>query len=449
MWKAIKEYIGIGDHRALPESVRRKIQLQQDNSEKLVGVIQLTILVVFSALYIVSPKPQTLLPVLQPIPWFLGIYFLFTLIRLWFAFTRRLPDWLITVSVVMDMTLLMGMIWSFHLQYSQPPSFYLKAPTLLYVFIFITLRALRFEARYIVLSGIVAAIGWFLLMLYAAWFQVGDMPLITRDYVQYMTSNYILVGAEIDKVISILLVTLILAIAVMRARVLLVNSVREASAARSLSRFFDMDVAKQIAGSGEELSPGSGVSREVAIVCIDIRGFTPLSQSMTPGQLVRFITEYQSRIVPAISKNGGAVDKFLGDGLLVTFGAVKKNATYAADALRAVEDIMAAADDWNRERQSDGLPPVGIGAAVATGAVVVGVIGDADRLEFTVLGEAVNLTAKLESHTKHEKVRALASAAAYETAKAQGYDPQTTHRSLARRRVGGVNAPVDIVVLAE
>jgi adenylate cyclase len=374
--------------------------------------------------------------------------FFFTLVRLWLAFRRHMPGWFVSISVIMDMTLLMGMIWSFHLQYNQPASFYLKVPTLLYVFIFIALRALRFDVQYIVLAGVTAAAGWLLLMGYVFSVDLFD-EMITRDYVAYMTSNKILIGAEIDKIVSILVVTGILALAVMRARALLVQSVRETAATQSLSRFFDTSVAKEIADSGIELTPGSGMARDAAIVSVDIRGFTPLTQTMTPGQLVRFITEYQSRMVPVITPHGGAIDKFLGDGLLVTFGAVKKSATYAADALRAIDSIMAAADSWNAERQEQGLPPVGIGAAAASGSIVCGVIGDAERLEYTVLGDAVNVSAKLESHTKQEKVRALATAQAYEAALVQGFDSRPAHRKLVNRSVGGINAPMDIVVLAE
>jgi len=448
MRQTILDILGIGEHRDLPESVRETIRRQQDDSEKLVGIIQFTIIMLFAALYIAAPKPPSMNLMIQPIPWFLGGYFLFTLARLWLAFRHHIPGWFVSVSVVMDMTLLMGMIWSFHLQYNQPPSFYLKAPTLIYVFIFIALRALRFEVRYIVLAGMSAIIGWLLLMGYVISVDLFDQ-MVTRDYVAYMTSNKILIGAEIDKIVSILVVTGILALAVMRARVLLIQSVREAAATQSLSRFFDSTVAKEIAASGEALTPGSGVARNAAIVSIDIRGFTPLTLTMTPGQLVSFITEYQSRMVPVITPHGGAIDKFLGDGLLVTFGAVKKSATYAADALNAIESIMAAADAWNHERYQQGLPPVGIGAAAASGSVVCGVIGDAERLEYTVLGDAVNVSAKLESHTKYEKVRALASAEVYGLALTQGYEPKPAHRHLTARPVGGIHDPMDLVVLAE
>ena len=131
-----------------------------------------------------------------------------------------MPAWFLTLSVAADLTLLMMLIWSFHIQYDQPASFYLKAPTLLYVFIFIALRALRFEARFVLLAGLFSALGWLALVFYVVSIDPQD-NMITRDYVAYMTSNTILLGAVFDKVISILMVTGILCVALVKARKLL------------------------------------------------------------------------------------------------------------------------------------------------------------------------------------------------------------------------------------
>jgi adenylate cyclase len=190
----------------LPERVRQAISDQQDRSEILIGWFQLAVVVTFGTLYLISPKTFSAESPFAPVPWALSFYLGLTVV-----------------------------LWSFHLQYDQPASFYLKAPTLLYVFIFIALRALRFEARYVVLAGVVAALGWGLMILYVVTNDPGDM-MITRDYVQYMTSNSILLGAEFDKIISILVVTAIIAVALQRAKGLLVRSVAEQTAAQELSR---------------------------------------------------------------------------------------------------------------------------------------------------------------------------------------------------------------------
>ncbi|MHA1113411.1 MAG: adenylate/guanylate cyclase domain-containing protein [Alphaproteobacteria bacterium] len=432
----------------LPLRVRETIARQQAASEVLIGWIQFGIVATFATLYAVAPKTFSDDAAFEPVPWVLGAYFVFTLIRLALAYRGHLPGWLLNMSVVVDMALLLVTIWSFHLQYGQPASFYLKAPTLLYVFIFIALRALRFEARYVVLAGIVAASGWLVLMLYAIIVDPMD-NMVTRDYVLYMTSNHVLVGAEFDKIVSILMVTLILAVAIHRARRLLVRSVAEQTAARELSRFFAPEIAERIAQAEEVIAAGQGEARDAAILFVDIRGFTALAAEIPADDVFCLLSDYQSRMVPAVRAHGGAVDKFMGDGIMATFGAVVPSETYAADALRCVDDLMAEVEAWNNARAATGAPRLRIGAAVATGRVVFGAVGDADRLEYTVIGDAVNLAAKLEKHNKQEGVRALATTETLALAGRQGYVPTAEIETRRGRAVAEVDAPLDLAVLAD
>jgi len=441
-WRALT---GADIYQELPERVKGAIRAQQDASEVLIGFVQLAVVLIFGTLWAVSPKTVSSEAAL-PVPITLAAYLVFTLIRLFLARRRRLPEWILALSVVIDMALLLGLIWTFHIQYDQPPSFYLKAPTLLYVFIFIALRALRFEARFVILAGLVAATGWGLMILYVVFEDPANM-MITRDYVVYMTSNSILLGAEFDKMVSILIVTAILAVAIHRARLLLVRSIAEETAARELSRFFSPEIAERIKSSEEQITAGQGVFREAAILTVDVRGFTRLAQEHPADEVMALLTEYQRRVVPVVQANQGVIDKFLGDGILATFGAAAPSSRPAAEALTAVAGILAAIDDWNQTREAAGQDPVRIGAAVATGRVLFGAVGDETRLEYTVIGEPVNLAAKLEKHTKAEGVRALTTLEAYERAAAEGYR-FTGKLDLRRRRpVEGVNDPVDLVVL--
>ncbi len=297
------------------------------------------------------------------------------------------------------------------------------------------------------LTGVVAAAGWLALVFYAVTIEPGD-TMITRNYVEYMTSNSVLLGAEFDKVISILVVTAILAVALARARKLLVRSVVEQAAARDLSRFFAPEIAEKIKSAEHRIGAGQGEAREAAILNVDIRGFTGLAETMDPSALIQLLTEYESRMVPAIHRHGGSVDKFLGDGIMATFGAVVASDAYAADSLRAVDDIVAAAEAWSAERRDAGLDPLRIGAAVAAGRVIFGAVGDETRLEYTVIGDPVNLSAKLEKHNKTVGTIALTTGDTYALAKAQGYRPSAAHPEQPGSRLLGVERPVDVIVLA-
>ncbi len=153
---------------ALPLQVREDIARSQDRSEQIISSVQIAIVVMFGGLFLISPRPDAGDVAFALTPWALGGYLVFSILRL--------LGWLLTLSVSADMALLIVLIWSFHRTYLQPPSFYLKAPTLLYVFIFIALRALRFDARYVILAGVTAVIGWGILVLYAAAFETGATP---------------------------------------------------------------------------------------------------------------------------------------------------------------------------------------------------------------------------------------------------------------------------------
>jgi adenylate cyclase len=354
----------------------------------------------------------------------------------------------VALSVIVDITVLMITIWSFHLQYQAPAALYLKAPTLMYVFILIALRTLRFEPRYVLLAGGCAATGWLALFIYAAGGWSSAVPAFTHSYVDYVTSYKILRGAEIDKILSILMVTVILALSLVRARKLLVSSIAEQMTATDLSHFFAPEVAEQIRRT--EMNPmfGQGERRNAAILAIDIRGSTHLSMIMPAQEFIALLGEYQSRLVPVIHQHRGSIDKYLGDGILASFGAVVPSSSYAADLCRAIEEVAATAQAWRLERERREIPAPVVGIAGAVGEVVSGTVGHETRLEYTVIGEVVNLVAKLEKHTKREGVQALTTRHSYALAVAQGYRSQSATDDRPGRSVEGVKDPVDLVVLA-
>jgi adenylate cyclase len=428
----------------IPDRVQHAIAQEQEASEILVSLIQLVAVALFGLVYTIAPKAFPPEVPFEPVPWTIGAYTVFTLLRLWLAWRRRLPGWFLALSVIVDITVLMVTIWSFHLQYQEPAPIYLKATTLMYVFILIALRTLRFEPGLVVLAGTTGAVGWLVIVAYAVLADGGAT--ITHDFATYAMSYEVLLGAEVDKVLSIVIVTAILALALLRARKLLIRATTEQLAASELSRFFAPEVAGRIRAMEASIEPGQAEARDAAILMIDLRSFTLLSHRLEPHAVMELLAAYQSLMVAEIDRHGGSVDKFMGDGILASFGATRPSTTYAADGLRALESLVDAARRWALERQAAGLPAPAIGAALATGQVMFGAIGDRSRLEYTVIGDPVNLAAKLEKHTKAEGVAALCTAESYRLALQQGYAAGDLRpESRPDRTVAGIDRPLDLV----
>ena len=378
----------------LPERVRESIAMQQIESEKLISWVQLLLVLIFATLFAFAPSTAPEVGY-QPVPWALAGYFVFTMIRLIGSHRGKLPDWLLVVSVVIDISLLMALIWSFHIQYMQPASFYLKAPTMIYVFIFIALRALRYEPRFILIAGATAAIGWLFLVLYVI-FSVPEDPMITRNYVTYLTSNTILIGAEIDKILSILLVTAVLAIAILRAQRTLNRAVIDSMAAEDLSRFVSREVAEHITSADVAIQPGDGESKIATVMFTDIEGFSTISEKLSPQELAGMLNEYFSALSEVIDKHGGNISQFIGDMLVVTYNASSPNEDHALNAIRTGLGIQAVTNSRTFGKGATLKTRCGIN----TGEIVVGAVGTSDRLVFTVHGDNVNIAARLEPLNK-------------------------------------------------
>jgi len=440
-------FLGLSiDTRAVPKRVAAIIRRHEIESEQLIGWAQLVLVLTFAALYLLAPRPSDAgMTMLAPVPLALIGYFIFTLVRLRLAYRSMLPGWMLVVSILSDIALLLGLIWSFHYQYAQPAAFSLKVPTFIYVFVLIALRALRFDHRFVLCAGLSAAGGWALLTMLAI--RSGGAG-ITRNFAAYINGNAILIGAEFDKVFAILMATLLLTLAARRAQSTLITAIREESAGREIRRFLSHGVGDVIASAETLVAAGEATERNAAILMLDLRGFTRFSATVPPAEVVLLLTGFHDRVVPLIRRNHGVIDKFLGDGVMATFGAVSPSTTAAADALQALEAIMRETHEWRETIGTSSTAALEVNGAVAAGPVVFATIGSADRLEYTVIGEAVNLAAKLEKHNKAERTKAITPWLVYELARLQGYTPEGR---IERRRgavVAGVADPIDLAILS-
>lgn len=426
-----------------PPRIRAAVDAYEAESERIVGWIQLAGVIIFTSLYAATYASFEVHHTIEPAPAALALYGVLTLWRLRCAYRGRLSIGLQYASAALDVVVLLALIASFPFQYDEPAAMYLKGPTLYYAYMLVGLRALRFDPAQVMFTGLLAAAGWAALTLWAA---IDGAPL-TGDYRVYMTSLSVLPGAELEKIIAIAATSFVLALGVARARTLLFRTAAEEAASADLTKFVGRDAAALIRASSDGIKAGDGEIRRAAIMFIDLRGFTNASKELAPRAVIALLQDYQARLLPVIERGGGSVDKFLGDGILVSFGAARATGHECAAAVETALAVIVEVDRWKRDRQSAGAAPLDVGVALSVGDVVYGAVGHGERLEYTVIGDAVNLAAKLEKHAKAENARLLATVEVIAEAEAQGYLRRPLRR-IGAAVVEGVAAPVDLAVLA-
>lgn len=174
-------------------------------------------------------------------------------------------------------------------------------------------------------------------------------------------------------------------------------------------RFLDPRVVAELVETGDIDTSANAVSREVTVLFSDIRGFTSLSETASPEAVVGLLNRYFTKQVEVIFNHGGTLDKFIGDAIMAFWGAPVANPDHAAAAVAAAIDMSAALDALRGELGELGAT-LEVGIGLHSGPAVVGFIGSPDRLDYTVIGDTVNLASRIEGLTKG-RARVLISAA--------------------------------------
>ncbi|MBQ4819257.1 adenylate/guanylate cyclase domain-containing protein [Aquimarina sp. MMG016] len=155
----------------------------------------------------------------------------------------------------------------------------------------------------------------------------------------------------------------------------------------------------------EQVKLGDQVAREMTIVFSDIREFTKISEALSPQENFDFINAYLSGIVPIIRRNGGFIDKFIGDSVMALF---PKAPDQAIQTVFEFEDFL---EEFNKELKKNNKPQIQIGTGIHTGKLILGTIGHAQRLETTVISDAVNTSSRIEGLTKYYQAKTIATEA--------------------------------------
>ncbi len=176
----------------------------------------------------------------------------------------------------------------------------------------------------------------------------------------------------------------------------------------TMSRYMDPGLADQLLGEGDGDIMG-GRDTNATVLFSDIRGFTTITESLGAQGTVSLLNEYFTIMVDCISKEGGMLDKFIGDAIMAAFGIPVPHEDDEDRGVRAGIDMIKSLWEWNAEREQNGLPPVDMGLGINTDSIVAGNIGSPKRMDYTMIGDGVNLAARLESACKQYSARILIS----------------------------------------
>ena len=167
----------------------------------------------------------------------------------------------------------------------------------------------------------------------------------------------------------------------------------------TFGRYISHDIVDNLLSAEGTLNT-KGEKRVISILMTDIRGFSTLSTTLDPTEVVQLLNNYLEVMTRVILKKGGTIDEFIGDAILVLFGAPIETADHAWRAVSCAVDMQKAMVEVNRKNEEMGLPRIEMGIGINSGEVVVGSIGSEQRLKYAVVGTAVNLTARIESYTE-------------------------------------------------
>jgi adenylate cyclase len=310
-----------------------------------------------------------------------------------------------------------------------PPAMRLRFGNELYLFLFLLMSLFTYAPGVVLCTGVAALVAWsagtFWILSRPGSFAVtspGVFEAMSRDQGlrTLLDPQFVNLGMLGRQVLLLLVFAAGLAVVVRRSRRLVERQVEAERARGNLARYFSPNRVQELAGSDTPLAETR--EQAVAVLFVDLVGFTAWSAGATPEHVIRLLRDFHARMVAAVFAHDGTVDKYLGDGLMVTFGTPRPGPRDASNALACARAMLAAVAIWNGERATAGEPPLGIGIGVHHGTVVLGDVGDQRHLEFAVVGDTVNVASRLQELTRTLDVALVASAAAVDAARRESGD---------------------------
>lgn len=325
-------------------------------------------------------------------------YFVLGGVSYWLASSGRFRRWMVWPMVTLDCVFMLVNTWAGLANSGFPGELTFLLPPTWLVPVILGFAVLRFNP-YLQAYCVALVVGGL------AWLTLWQPEAVT-PFIAARAEIMVQQPPNMVRVMMIAMGGLVLVVAAYRTRKLLHSSIADAQARANLTRYLPAQMADQLA-DGELSDLRQGRRQEMVVMFVDIRGFTKWSEGRQPEEVGAYISEFRRRVQLAVGRNGGMIDKYIGDAAMILFEGERA----ASRALSCVDLMLAELKDWSAARQAEGLGEVRVGIGLHLGEVFSGVVGDAERLEFSVFGDTVNTAARLEQLTKTAGAGVIASAA--------------------------------------
>ena len=334
-----------------------------------------------------------------------------------------------------------------------PIAMQFRFDSFIYFFVLLATATLAYSWRTVIAMGIwtsalwVIGVGW-------AWLQPATHAALSERIraavgpdlrmFSVIDPQAINLGGRVQDIVVFLIVAFTLAVAVRRSNRLLISHAGIERERTNLARYFSPNVVAELSGNDEPLKQVR--TQDVAVLFADIVGFTRYAEGRSPTEVIGTLREFHERMEREVFRHHGTLDKYLGDGLMATFGTPFTGERDAGNALLCAQAMIGSIDDLNRARHDRGQSSIQLSVGLHYGQVVLGDIG-LNRLEFAVIGTTVNVASRLESLTREFGCSLVASDDLVQRARAETAGSNIALMPLVAKpalKVRGLEQPVDI-----
>jgi adenylate cyclase len=378
----------------------------------------------------------------------------------WIGYATRRSRYMLAIQAVCALVdvaiIVLASHYPEHDWYEWALQSWLRRSAFLYLVAYVAASALIFSVKIVLVAGAAALLGQlasFAFVLHSAervdsfrgFTAQGALDLLRQlievqgidDPVVFMANQLVLLA----------ITTGLIAAAIWRARRHVERAVLAETERANLGRYFSPNVVERLASDVRGLEAGR--AQDAAVIFVDVIGSTRRMEAITPEEVINLIRAFHRRMVPIVFRHNGSVDKFLGDGLMAVFGAPEKTPYEARDALLCAVEILDTIDQWRDQLIAVGRVATTVGIGIHYGPVIQGNVGIADRMEFTTLGDTVNVASRLESMTRQFDAGILLSletVAAAERSSPLPAELKARCRDLGLQPIVG-HAPIHIIAI--